>query len=128
MEDLSAKLTQLLSDPDGMKQIQTMAQGLFGDNGPDLSSLLNKPEPELQAPNFTGMMDGISPEQIGTMMKLFNAFNSTKDDDRTRLLTALRPHLSDKRRTRLDHAVKLLKLTSVLPLISESGIFKQLGG
>lgn len=124
MEDLSAKLTQLLNDPDGMKQLQSMAQGLLGEGGLDISALMPQEETKPAMPDLSGMMGGISPDQINMMMKLMSAFNSTKDDDRTRLLMALRPHLSDKRKERVDQAVKLLKLASVLPLISESGIFK----
>ncbi len=124
MEDLSAKLTQLLNDPEGMKQLQSMAQGLMGEGGLDLSSLMPQEQPKQSIPDISGLMSGVSPDQINMMMKLMSAFNSTKEDDRTRLLMALRPHLTDKRKQRVDQAVKLLKLASVLPLINESGIFR----
>ena len=124
MEDLSAKLTQLLNDPEGMKQLQSMAQGLMGEGGFDLSSLMPQEQPKQTIPDISGLMGGVSPDQINMMMKLMSAFNSTKEDDRTRLLMALRPHLTDKRKQRVDQAVKLLKLASVLPLINESGIFR----
>ena len=124
MEDLSAKLTQLLNDPEGMKQLQSMAQGLMGEGGFDLSSLMPQEQPKPSIPDISGLMGGVSPDQINMMMKLMSAFNSTKEDDRTRLLMALRPHLTDKRKQRVDQAVKLLKLASVLPLINESGIFR----
>ena len=124
MEDLSTKLTQLLNDPEGMMQLQSMAQGLMGEGGLDLSALMPQQQEKPVMPDISGLMGGISPDQMGMMMKLMSAFNSTKEDDRTRLLMALRPHLTDKRQQRVDQAVKLLKLASVLPLISESGIFK----
>ena len=124
MEDLSTKLTQLLNDPEGMKQLQSMAQGLMGEGGLDLSALMPQEQEKPAMPNISGLMGGISPDQMGMMMKLMSAFNSTKEDDRTRLLMALRPHLTDKRQQRVDQAVKLLKLASVLPLISESGMFR----
>lgn len=124
MEDLSTKLTQLLNDPEGMKQLQSMAQGLMGEGGLDLSALMPQQQEKPVMPDISGLMGGISPDQMGMMMKLMSAFNSTKEDDRTRLLMALRPHLTDKRQQRVDQAVKLLKLASVLPLISESGIFR----
>lgn len=124
MEDLSTKLTQLLNDPEGMKQLQSMAQGLMGEGGLDLSALMPQVQEKPVMPDISGLMGGVSPDQMGMMMKLMSAFNSTKEDDRTRLLMALRPHLTDKRQQRVDQAVKLLKLASVLPLISESGIFR----
>ena len=124
MEDLSTKLTQLLNDPEGMKQLQSMAQGLMGEGGLDLSALVPQVQEKPVMPDISGLMGGVSPDQMSMMMKLMSAFNSTKEDDRTRLLMALRPHLTDKRQQRVDQAVKLLKLASVLPLISESGIFR----
>lgn len=124
MEDLSTKLTQLLNDPEGMKQLQSMAQELMGEGGLDLSALMPQQQEKPVMPDISGLMGGVSPDQINMMMKLMSAFNSTKEDDRTRLLMALRPHLTDKRQQRVDQAVKLLKLASVLPLISESGIFR----
>ena len=124
MEDLSTKLTQLLNDPEGMKQLQSMAQELMGEGGLDLSALMPQQQEKHVMPDISGLMGGISPDQMGMMMKLMSAFNSTKEDDRTRLLMALRPHLTDKRQQRVDQAVKLLKLASVLPLISEIGIFR----
>ena len=124
MEDLSTKLTQLLNDPEGMKQLQSMAQGLMGEGGLDLSALIPQEQEKPVMPDISGLMGGVSPDQMSMMMKLMSAFNSTKEDDRTRLLMALRPHLTDKRQQRVDQAVKLLKLASVLPLISESGIFR----
>lgn len=124
MEDLSTKLTQLLNDPEGMKQLQSMAQGLMGEGGLNLSALIPQEQEKPAMPDISGLMGGVSPDQMSMMMKLMSAFNSTKEDDRTRLLMALRPHLTDKRQQRVDQAVKLLKLASVLPLISESGIFR----
>ncbi len=126
MDDLTNKLTSILNDPEGMEQIKALAGNILGDSGIDLSSIMpqnKKPE----ASEFNGIFESISPEQIGTVMKVMQAFNKSADDDRTKLLLALRPHLSDRRRDKLDKAVKLLKLVSVMPAISESGIFKLWG-
>ena len=46
------------------------------------------------------------------------------DDDRVRLLLALRPHLSKEKQNRLDKAVKMLKLLDIAPLLSQAGIFE----
>ena len=56
-------------------------------------------------------------------MKLMSAMKNDQDDDRTRLLLSLKPHLSQERQQRVDQAVKLLKLITLLPLIRESGLF-----
>ena len=43
--------------------------------------------------------------------------------DSTRLLRALRPMLSERRRQKLDQALKLLQFMRVLPLLKSSGLF-----
>lgn len=65
---------------------------------------------------------GLSPAQLAGMVKMVSALNSRKEDDRTRLLLALRPHLSPEKRERIDKAVKFLKIMDILPLIRGSGI------
>ena len=70
----------------------------------------------------SGEETGLSPAQIAGMVKMVSALNSRKEDDRTRLLMALRPHLSPEKRDRVDKAVKFLKIMDVLPLIRGAGI------
>ena len=44
-------------------------------------------------------------------------------DDRTRLLNALKPYLSEKKQAKADNAIKLLKIIELWPLIKDSGMF-----
>lgn len=103
MDDLSSKLSELLNDPEGMARIQKMAQSLLSDTKPA--------EPEVA---------GID---VGKLIPIISKINSRGTDSRTALLLALRPHLSDKRKERLDTAVRLLRVADMLPLLQESGLF-----
>ena len=51
-----------------------------------------------------------------------------KDDDNTRLLIALKPHLSDERRKKVDKAISLLKIVKFLPILKENGFESLFGG
>ena len=105
MDDLSEKISNLLNDPEGMARIQQMAQSVLG-------STASAPE-EKNLPNI----------DIGRLMPLITKMNSRTTDSRTGLLLALRPHLSEKRRERLDQTVKILKVIDMLPLLQDSGLF-----
>lgn len=127
MEDLSAMLSQLLDDPQGMEKIKSLAGSLLEGQGPSS----NPPPPGGDTASHTptdpssgggGGLD-ISPGEIQTIMKLVSAMKSGQDDDRTRLLLSLKPHLNAQRQQKVDQAVKLLKLIPLLPLIRESGLF-----
>ncbi len=114
MDEISDKLTALLSDPEGMERIRQMAQSLLGEN---------QAEQEPEAVRENPMAGG---EDIGKIMSLLARFKSRDEDSRVQLISALRPHLSAERQARADSAVKLLKLLDMLPLIKESGLLKEI--
>lgn len=60
---------------------------------------------------------------IETMIKLASLMGSLNEsDENTGLLLALKPHLSEKRRQRVDKAVKMLRLIAVFETAKESGM------
>ncbi len=107
MPDLSALLSSLSQGNNG------------GQGGGGLSSLMG----------LLGQSSGAknSPVNAELLLKLAPMLSSLgQDDDRTRLLSALRPHLGAKRQKKLDEAAQLLRLSRLLPLLQEQGIFKSL--
>ncbi len=122
LEQLSAMLTPMLSDPETMNSLRQAAEqmglgGLLPGNG-------KKAEPEKaqtvsQARN-TADASGISPEMLSAVGKLMPLLSAPREDDTTRLLCALRPFLSQPRAKRLDEAERLLSLTRVLSILKES--------
>lgn len=55
----------------------------------------------------------------GRLMQALRRFGGT-EDDRVRLLRALRPFMSEKRRESLDSVAKILRLTQVISLLGEN--------
>lgn len=111
MDDLSAKLSEILGDEDSMRRVQELA-----------SQLLSK-EPTLGEKETNENNDGVD---MGRLITLVSKFKNKGEDDRTRLLLALKPHLSSERAKRVDTAVKLLKIIDLLPLIKETDLFSGL--
>lgn len=109
MDELSARLSSLLDSKEGMEQIKNMAESLLGSGE----------EPKAASDLF----GGLNPGDIETIMQLGNLLRSDKEDSRTALLMALKPHLSARRQDRVDRAVKLLRIAAVLPAITKSGLF-----
>lgn len=124
MPDLSEQLSAILQNPEAQKNIQNLLSSL-GQNQPqnsensappfDFSSLFGQNQqkaPEPQIPDF----------DIKTLMKLQGIFSKMSCDDRSiNLLTALRPLL--KNPEKVDGAINILRIMSVLPALEESGIF-----
>ncbi|OJU13238.1 MAG: hypothetical protein BGN88_02435 [Clostridiales bacterium 43-6] len=112
MDDIAAKLAELLDSPDGMDSIKSLAGMLLNNTG------------DQKADDDSPGGLGFNPDEIQNIMRITNALKSTKqDDERSRLLMALKPHLGDERRDKVDKAVKILKLVNLMPLIQESGLF-----
>ena len=123
MDDLANRLSELLESPDGMDTIKALAGQLLGGNDGASAGPPSAPEPAADSggTGLSSMLSSISPEQIGMMMKIGSALNAQQDDDRSRLLLALKPHLSPMRQKRVDNAIQILKLINILPLLGDVG-------
>ena len=67
------------------------------------------------------------PSDAPVASDLLSAFGKlSADDERTALLRALRPLLSEQRQKKTDEAIKILRLMSLLPLLKDSGILGKL--
>ena len=69
---------------------------------------------------FSGFQD--MPFDTESMMRIFSLMNKLKnqpEDNRVRLLYALKPMLSPERRHKVDQAAQMIKIMSLLPLLKE---------
>ena len=131
MDDIASKITELLNDPEGMQKISSMANTLIQSNNDNtnnisdiISAVTTKQNEDNSADNFS-----IDPMQMGNIMKMMSLIKQQNTDDvNTRLLLALKPHLSDERKKKVDKALSLLKIAKLLPVLKESGIMNLLGG
>ena len=136
-------LSQVLSDPQKMQQIQQMAASLglgapppsgmnpnMGQNinpnmGQNMNPMQNGMNPNMgqnmnpmqnSGPDFSGQM------QI--MENLHNAFSTlSQSDPNIEFLRAMKPLLSERRARKIDDAIRVMQLIELLPLIKESGLF-----
>lgn len=124
MEDLTEKITSILSDPEMMNTIKGIS-GLLDSSGEKTSQHVecetNKEntgsENSLSVPSF-------SPDIMQIMLKLMPALSSLKKDDKyTNFLKALRPLLPEQQRKMIDMSTQLLQIVRILPFLKESGMF-----
>ncbi len=111
MDDLSEKLAQILNDPESMNGVRQMAQ-----------ALLSKQESPPANENLSLPDNPFDEQQMMQVLSIVNQLKARKDDNRTALLLALKPHLSEPRQEKINTAVKLLKLIDLLPVLKQSGL------
>ena len=150
MADLTEMLTQFLSSEEGKQQVNQVLS-MLGQNGggseppppppqqpqqqgggmPDLSSLLSSlglgggggGGPAAPSGN-----SGLPNLDISKLLRVQQLLSQKNDNSRTALLRALKPHLAEENRKKVDEAVRILMLLDLLPLIKESGLLGNLLG
>lgn len=104
-DDISGILSSL-SDED-MANLSSAAQQLLGGENSE-----GKEEKQ----DFFG---GIDPVMIAKIMQLMPLLQNGGDNERTRLICALKPLLSPRRRKKADEAMQIMRLLDVLPMVKE---------
>ncbi len=117
MDDLSEKLNQLLSSPEGMAKIKSTMEALSGH--------LEAPPPPPSSPPPSAP-DGPDLSALTKLLPLLSGMGKENED--TRLLQALRPYLHGERAQRLEETMRLLQLARLLPLLQEQNILGKTGG
>ena len=99
MNELEDKLNALLNDPKQMERFTDFARSVMGGMAPPEESK----EPDIDM----GML-----RRLGSLLSGSGEKNSREQ----RLLEAMKPYLSDKRRDKMDKAMKIARLASVAEL------------
>ena len=125
MDDLSAAIRDLLQDPQSMAQIQSLAQSLGLNDAQQAPSNTVNP---LQAllPAAASPAQNTDPMLSAIMRAAPLLAKVNEEDDAARLLSALRPLLSEARQKKIDDAGRILKLLHLLPLLRESGLLQNI--
>lgn len=121
MEDFTSKITEILNNPDIMKQIKDIAGGTPAENTE------NNQKQKIDDQNIDKDMnqeqDGLSPDMLSTVMKLAPLLSSINTDDKySSFLRSLRPLLSETRQKKLDESEKIIKLIKIFPILKSNGI------
>lgn len=103
-DDIGSILSSM-SEED-LNNLSDMAQQFMGGNDEKQET-----EPDL--------FSGIDPQMISKIMQILPLLQNKGDDERTRLIAALKPLLSPPRRKRADEAIQLMRLIDMLPMIEK---------
>lgn len=118
MSELEEKLNSILSDPEAMAQVMSLAQSLSAqtggaapseapsdvpvppatDGGNDVSALLSR------------AVSSLDPELLRRLLPVLSQLNREESSQSAALLYALRPFLREDRRGKVERAVQLARL------------------
>lgn len=113
MGEFEEKLNSILGDQQAMGQIMALAQSL-GKSSPQEEQEDTPPSQSSDdAPDLSQLMGSIDPKMMQLGMRLMREYQQD-DSQNTALLQALRPYLREERRSRLDKAVQIAKMSRLL--------------
>lgn len=117
MGEFEEKLNSILGDQQAMGQIMALAQSL-GKPSPAAREEEEGQAPsqglqEEESPDLSQLMGGVDPKLMQLGMRLLQEYQQD-DGQNTALLQALRPYLREERRTRLDKAVQIAKMSRLI--------------
>ena len=104
VSEFEDKLNELLNDPGQMERIAGIAKSLMGGDAPSAPA------------SDTDFDEGLL-KRLSGLMK--GADNKSSNDKK--LLEAMRPYLSEKRRSKMDKAIKIAKLASIASIAAQLG-------
>ncbi len=109
MSELEDRLNSILGDPEQMARISSLAQSLMGGGGEESAA-----PPE----EFSGLAEALGSKggENALLGKLGSLLGQSGDADKRALLEAMKPYLSEKRRGKLDRAMKLTRMARLARL------------
>lgn len=110
MDDLADSLQALLRSPGMAEKLQGVLSSLTqGTSPPPGGTVPTAPPPPAAPPS------GLDPAMLTRLLPLLGGLQQETED--TALLRALRPYLHGEREKRLDGAIQMMRLASLLPLL-----------
>ena len=110
MNDWEEKLNALLSDPDAMAQVASMAQTLSQQFGGGAAGEAQSAPPPQNASDPFAMLRGIDPALVMRLVPVLQQINRPESAETAAFLHALRPFLKPSRRDKVDRACQLARL------------------
>ena len=129
MENISDKLQALLSDEEGIKQLQSLYEILSGekkkDKEDDVSENENiSAEDSSCTENEESQEDDFDFSTFFRLQSLLDAGNT--ENKNTALIVALKPYLSYDNQMRADKAIKILNIIEAAAVLRESGLLNNI--
>lgn len=116
MSELEDKINGILGDPAQIEKIAGLAKSLMGgsDSGIDHAEKTKSAGGGLDSlmQSLGGSDSVIDPAMLARLSRAFSSGAGEKKQERA-LLEAMKPYLSEKRRSKMDKAIKLARLASI---------------
>ena len=116
MSEFEDKINKILSSPEELEKIMSMAKSLSGSLGEPAEETEKKPAGIPDISSLGSLLGNMDPKMLGVIGRLFGEYSSKSSDDKAGLITALKPYLKEDRREKIDQAAQMAKLARLARL------------
>lgn len=113
MSEFEDKVNSILNDPQQMEKIAGLAKSLMGGDGEHSATPASDKGMASMFSSLAGGED--SGLDLGKISKLLSSVSSGNDEKQA-LFNAMKPYLSEKRRQKMDKAMKIARLAAIARL------------
>ena len=116
MSEWEDRINSILSDPEQMNRITELANSLIGGGDTESGQSETSGPPDLAA--LAAMLGGENspdPAMLGRLGTLLRSVRAESGREQA-LLEAMKPYLSEKRRSKMDRAMKLARMAKLAQL------------
>jgi len=111
--ELEDRINSVLNDPDQLSEITRLARSLMGGGQQDSQTEGAVPPSSAAQPAMSGLFDQLGLD-ADTVSRISGIFSATSGNSKSHaLLEAMKPYLSDKRKNKMDKAMKLARLAKL---------------
>lgn len=112
MDDIESKLNSILSSPEEMARIMSIARSFMPAEAPAAAESV--PSPDAPSP------DAFDPKLLGLMTRVMQA--GSRPDEKTALLSAMAPYLKKERRDKMAQALQFAHMAHIVKeILGENG-------
>jgi len=111
--ELEDRINSVLNDPEQLNEITRLARSLMGGGQQDSRKEGTTPSSSAAQPAMSGLFDqlGLDADALSQIGGIFGASGGGSKSQA--LLEAMKPYLSDKRKNKMDKAMKLARLAKL---------------
>lgn len=112
MNNIEEMISSVMNDPEQMKKVMDMAGSIMGNGGLGGDGGQAAAPSGAGMPDLSGILSGLGklPGGLAGLAGNFLKSTGSSSGDKTQLLEAMKPWLSEKRRVKLDGAMKIAKV------------------
>ena len=114
MSEFEEKLNSILSSPEELEKLTRLAQSFMGGAADaPAGTAAQHPTPPAAAGGIPALGNLLEGADMASLSRMLGALGTSQPSESQQLLEAIKPHLKEKRRAKIDRAMQLARMAKL---------------